>query len=174
MELKFKTGDSIAIPEGCKAVVKDNVVIFEAIKQEFKRGDFLASKNSNKKVIFKEYQGEESFVSFFSNTELNNYGWYPPFFRLATPEEKAELIEFMRENGKDWDEAKCEVVDYRWRAEKGENYSIVASGGIDILKEVGDSADDDLYSYGNYFKTKELAEIALQKRNELFLTLKHS
>ena len=29
MELTLKAGDSLNIPEGCKAVIKDNVVVFE-------------------------------------------------------------------------------------------------------------------------------------------------
>lgn len=29
MEVKLKAGDSLNIPEGCKAVIKDDVVVFE-------------------------------------------------------------------------------------------------------------------------------------------------
>ena len=36
MEVKFTAGDSVEIPKGCKATIKDNVVIF---KKEFTGGD---------------------------------------------------------------------------------------------------------------------------------------
>ena len=40
MEVKLKAGDSLNIPEGCKEVIKDNVVVFE---KEFEEGDVLHS-----------------------------------------------------------------------------------------------------------------------------------
>ena len=174
MEVKFKNGDSIAIPEGCKAVVKDNVVIFEPIEQKFKRGDFLSSKHNEFSVIFKKYK-RISFDSFFNNGLLDNEGWDPAAFRLATPEEKAELIQYMRENGKDWDAEKCEVVDYRWRAEKGGAYYVVsASMGAVSMFESFSETDTYRFDFGNYFKTEELAMQATKMINELLLTLKHS
>lgn len=43
MEVKLKAGDSLQIPEGCKAIVKDGSVVFEKENvQEFKDGDILA------------------------------------------------------------------------------------------------------------------------------------
>lgn len=43
MEIKLQCGDTIAIPEGCKAIVKDGSVVIEREKEEnkkeFKRGD---------------------------------------------------------------------------------------------------------------------------------------
>ena len=41
MELKLQCGDTIAIPEGCNAVIKYGCVVFEK-DQEFKDGDILA------------------------------------------------------------------------------------------------------------------------------------
>ena len=49
MEVKFNAGDMCAIPDGCKATIKDGVVIFEkeeSKEQEFKRGDVIVSKNN--------------------------------------------------------------------------------------------------------------------------------
>lgn len=40
MEVKFKEGDSVNIPENCVAKIVDNVVVFEPKKVEFKKGDF--------------------------------------------------------------------------------------------------------------------------------------
>lgn len=52
MELKLNSGDTITIPEGCKATIKDNQIIIE--RSEFKAGDILISKN-NRTVIFSNY-----------------------------------------------------------------------------------------------------------------------
>ena len=43
MKVELQCGDTIAIPEGCKAVVKDGIVTIEKDVQEFKDGDVLVS-----------------------------------------------------------------------------------------------------------------------------------
>jgi hypothetical protein len=48
MEVIYKCGDSITIPEGCKAIVKDGSVVFEK-GQEFKDGDILVSVGNGKR-----------------------------------------------------------------------------------------------------------------------------
>ena len=40
MEVKFNAGDMCAIPDGCKATIKDGIVIFE---KDFEDGDVLHS-----------------------------------------------------------------------------------------------------------------------------------
>lgn len=56
MEVKLKVGDSLNIPEGCKAVIKNNVVVFEKEEkeevQEFKDGDVLTSLFDNKGSLY--------------------------------------------------------------------------------------------------------------------------
>ncbi len=39
MEIKLQCGDTIAIPDGCKATIKDRSVVFE---KEFKDGDYAS------------------------------------------------------------------------------------------------------------------------------------
>lgn len=41
MEVTLKAGDSLNIPEGCKAVIKDNVVVFEKEEKEDMQDFFL-------------------------------------------------------------------------------------------------------------------------------------
>ena len=42
MKVELQCGDSITIPKGCKAIVKDGSVVFEKEEvQEFKDGDVL-------------------------------------------------------------------------------------------------------------------------------------
>ena len=52
MDIKYNIGDTITIPEGYKATIKDNQIIIE--RSEFKIGDILISKN-NWTVIFSNY-----------------------------------------------------------------------------------------------------------------------
>ena len=61
MKVELQCGDTITIPEGCKATIKDGSVVFEkedkdeAKTQDFKDGDVLTSLFDNKVVfIFKE------------------------------------------------------------------------------------------------------------------------
>lgn len=68
MEITLKAGDSLQIPEGCKAVIKDNVLVFEKEKkeeaktQEFKDGDVLTSLFDNKVVfIFREDESKQKY-----------------------------------------------------------------------------------------------------------------
>lgn len=51
MKVELQCGDTITIPEGCKAIVKDGSVVFE---KEFEDGDVLCSVYTTTIVIFKE------------------------------------------------------------------------------------------------------------------------
>ena len=51
MEVKFNAGDMCAIPDGCRATIKDGVIIFE---KEFKNGDVLHSIHDGLMLIYKE------------------------------------------------------------------------------------------------------------------------
>lgn len=57
----------------------------------------------------------------------------------------------------------------RWRAANRDNYYLVDSEGyIGCVKEYRDSTDDARYDYGNYFKTREEAELVAKKMRDLF------
>lgn len=43
MEITFKDGDRIRIPEGCKATIDGNEVVIEKEREKFKRGDVITS-----------------------------------------------------------------------------------------------------------------------------------
>ena len=57
MKVELQCGDTIAIPDGCKAIVKDGSVVFE---KEFEDGDVLCSAYSGTMVIFKEKEKDGS------------------------------------------------------------------------------------------------------------------
>lgn len=64
-----------------------------------------------------------------------------------------------------------EIKPLKWRAEQGAGYYTV-SNTIDVMKmyDVRDSFDNKRYENGNYFKTKEEAEIAAEKIKKILLS----
>ncbi len=52
----------------------------------------------------------------------------------------------------------------RWRANQDERYCFISSSGqVNYTVEISDGLDKALYEIGNYFKTKEEAEKAVEK-----------
>lgn len=181
MEVKFKNGDSVAIPEGCKAVVKDNVVVFEEIKQKFKKGDicFWSGDNPQFAIILGVCKSfpEDSYSAFLIDImRSKGISLNKKHLRIATEAEKQLLIEKLHENGKDWDAEKMEIVDYRWRAKLNEHYYTIDFDDFEIFTATEDNhnVDNQRHEFRNYFKTRKLAEQAAEKVKELLLTLKHS
>jgi hypothetical protein len=177
--------NTYAVPEGCKITSVDfekGVVVFESNEPKFKKGDFLAT--SSCIIIFKnESCGYER--HFLSLRKINNsladisldYGWGNiSDFRLATPEEKNLLVSKMRENGKDWDEEKCEVVDYVEMIEIGKEFYSIFYDYPDkkykYRKFVYASLSKRYYEKDD-FKTEQLAQAACDELNKVLTTLKH-
>ena len=101
MKVELQCGDTIAIPDGCKAIVKDGEVIIEKEVQEFEDGDVLHSEYSDTMLIFREMceDDREHFNSYYNTEEDNNKGWNSVVFRHATEEEKLLLFDKMKEQG---------------------------------------------------------------------------
>ena len=94
MKVDFQCGDTITIPEGCKAIVKDGSVVFEKEEkvQDFKDGDVLHSVYADITLIFEKYNTFYSFTSHYSTLKAAGFDWAVKSFRHATEEEKAELL----------------------------------------------------------------------------------
>ena len=173
MEVKFNAGDSLNIPEGCKATVKDGSVVFE---KEFKKGDILSSGNTI--LIFKENHEDNisHFRSYYDITNQAGICWIPnnednywviKAFRHATEEEKQLLFKKMKEQGLKWNAEKKRVEKIRWRAEYGCRYYLVTSClkvGSDI--DFRHTGEEERLEFGNYFRTKEQAEEAAKRVKE--------
>lgn len=181
MEIKLQCGDTIAIPDGCKATIKDGSVVIEKEEQkeqEFKDGDVLAYKNSSSNTfpfIYKDTD-EDGFYIFYvgvdcsENIQLlddadNRWGNAP--LRLATEEEKQLLFDKMKEQGLRWNAEEKRVEKIRWRADVGEGYYSIDTD-IEVCKCFDDNEvyDDTLYDALNYFHTKEQAEEAAKRVKE--------
>lgn len=182
MKVEIQCGDTIAIPDGCKAIVKDGNVIFEKEEQEFKDGDVLTSRFDNKIVfIFKEDELKQKdnknnyYVCYTADRVINVPTKGSLFFcglkkdvRRATEEEKRFLFAKMKEQGLKWNAEEKRVEKIRWRAEDGKKYYCVGNQGILMVdKEDGVCADENRYKFGNYFRTSEQVEEAAKRMEEV-------
>lgn len=179
MEIELQCGDSITIPEGCKATIKDGSVVFEKEEklQDFKDGDVLTSLSDNKIVfIFKEDKLKQKdnengyYVCHTADYVIDVPTKDSLFFcghkkdvRLATDEEKQFLFDKMKEQGLRWNAEEKRVEKIRWRAKKGGDYYFI---DVDlIVKSIDDTYstfDNKLWDALNYFRTKEQAEEAVK------------
>lgn len=181
MEIKLQCGDTIAIPDGCKATIKDGSVVIEKEEQkeqEFKDGDVLAYKNSSSNTfpfIYKDTD-EDGFYIFYVGVDCSENiqllddaddRWGNAPLRLATEEEKQLLFKKMKEQGLKWNAEEKRVEKLRWRADVGVKYYFVDSL-LDVLhiKECWSSLCNKHYSARNYFRTEEQAEEAAKRVKE--------
>ncbi|MBF1491437.1 MAG: hypothetical protein HXN76_01770 [Prevotella pallens] len=164
MKIELQAGDTIAIPEGCKATIKDGIVIFE---KDFEDGDILHSVHDDLMLIYKEGSSSESFSSHFNTAHNYNFEWNIHSFRHATEEEKQLLFDKMKEQGLKWNDEEKRVENIRWRAKKGEEYHFM---NIDFTTvdttELGDDVDTNRYDALNYFHTEEQTSEAAKRVKE--------
>ena len=178
MEIKLQCGDTITIPEGCKAIVKDGSVVFEKEEKEFKDGDVLVSVvNGHRHSAFiYESTDKKGFHSYYvgidvcgqlSFSESLSDRWCNEDLSYATEEEKQKLFDKMKEQGLKWNAEEKRVEKIRWRAKKGEEYFMIeANVKVKAYKDYNDWEDDLLYNALNYFRTQEQAEEAAKRVKE--------
>lgn len=167
MKIELQAGDTIAIPDGCKAIVKDGSVVFEKEEiekvQEFKDGDVLCSEYSDTMLIFREMCEDDRghFNSYYNTEDDDNKYWNSVSFRHATEEEKQLLFDKMKEQDLRWNAEEKRVEKLLWRADAGEEYYFINSS-LKVMKieECWSVLCSEHYSANNYFRTKEQAEEA--------------
>jgi hypothetical protein len=100
MKVELQCGDTITIPDGCKATVKDNQIIVEE-QQEFKDGDIVISKFHKRVLVFSNYRegNKQAFDNYFDGVNVSRSGWCTTNFRLATEEEKQAFFNALKING---------------------------------------------------------------------------
>ena len=181
MIVNFQCGDTITIPEGCKAIVKDGSVVFEKEEkeQEFKDGDILVSvRNGHRYNAFiYESTGERGSHSYYVGLDAcnqisistpQNHIWSNCELAHATEEERKLLFAKMKEEGLRWNAEEKRVEKIRWRAKKGDDYYFIDSFcylGQD--REDFQLMDDKVYNSYNYFRTEEQAEEAAERVKEM-------
>lgn len=189
MKVELQCGDTITIPEGCKAIVKDGSVVFEKEEQteekkevqEFKDGDVLVDDFKNPLFPFKIimiYKGTKSedgcYECYIHRDTEGDLGrdvscCNSPLSKVrhATEAEKEELFDLMKEKGLRWNAGEKRVEKIRWRSEKCENYYFLNSDlSISIMGDTYSSMDDEFWGTFNYFRTEKQAEEAAKRVKE--------
>lgn len=178
MKVELQAGDTITIPEGCKAIIKDGSVVFEK-EQKFKDGDILAHakrlgypcpfiyKGTDERSFHKFYIGLDSLRT-ICQSDGAELRWGNGTLRYATDEEKQLLFDKMKEQGLQWNAEEKRVEKIRRRANNGKKYYCIGNqGGLMIDREEGHCVDENRYEFGNYFRTKEQAEEAAKRMKEV-------
>jgi hypothetical protein len=181
MKVELQCGDTITIPEGCKAIVKGKSVVFEKEEkvQEFKDGDVLVPivngqryyafiyKSTDKEGYHSYYVGIET-CGKLSFCESPSDRWCNDNLSYATEEEKNVLFYSMKENGCQWNAEEKRVEKIRWRAKKGGDYYFI---DVDLtVKSIDDTYstfDNKLWNALNYFHTEEQAGEVARRMKEV-------
>lgn len=177
MKIELQNGDRITIPEGCRAQINGNEVVIEKEEksEDFKRGDILVSL-SNEIILVDEYDFKGGHLYSFVHVDRCGQLSKEPYFqwnewhdwRLATEEEKQLLFDKMKEQGLRWNAEEKRVENIRWRAKKGKEYYYVGNQGSVMIDIEGDYCiDEKRHKSGNYFRTKEQAEEAAKRMEEV-------
>lgn len=197
MSTKVKSGDSINIPEGCKAVIEDGKVIFQP---EFKDADYVPKRGDVVVCTYHvPYSTYDETVTAICTGHRDKFGTYDCFviyehggiikrnkgipvvnkhdqyqskIRLATDEEKEILFDKMKEQRLYWDAKNYNVFLERWRAENnGTYYFVNANFKVESTYDTYCSIDDYLYNIGNYFRdeydAKSIAMMLVETTNKL-------
>jgi hypothetical protein len=185
MEVTLRAGDSLNIPEGCKAVIKDNVVVFEKEEkeevQEFKDGDVLVTVVNGKRHNAFIYKGSDvlGFHLFYAGinadgnlliNDSSNGRWGNEILSYATEEEKQLLFDKIKEQGLQWNAEEKKVEKTRWRSKKyGDYYFIDANLTVKSIDDTYSTFDTELWDALNYFCTKEYAAEAAKRVKETLI-----
>lgn len=171
MEITIQDGDTINVPPYLKPIIKDTYITFK--KQPFlKNGDVL---------IVDRYHTNEPNIMFIYNGEKDKEGCYhyhilmhidetierngrlncdSSMFRHATIEEQCTFFEKLKRQNLKWNKEVYKLEYITWRAKQNEKYFYLNSRmKVVSMTETGSLPDRGLYESGNYFRTKDLAEL---------------
>ena len=178
MKIEFKQGDRLPIPEGCKAVIDDGVVVFEKEDTEFNDGDIVSVTDylGDTDILILKYRDDRGFNYYYialsssenliqKSDDEEYWGNITPV--LATEEEKQLLFDKMKEKGLRWNAEKKCVEKIRWRAGLEMTYYSLNSRLEAIpFNEDFCGFDDEVWDSYNYFRTPEQAEKAAEVMKE--------
>ena len=139
MKVELQAGDTITIPDGFKAVIKDGNIVFE---KDFKDGDILISDYEDDYypykiiMIYKGTKSEDGGYNCYIYRRMDNTlginedccsSTSGSDIRYATEEEKQLLFDKMKEQGLKWNSEEKRVEKIRWRAKRGNTISYFAA-----------------------------------------------
>ena len=180
MKVELQCGDTVTIPKGCKAIVKDGSVVFEKEEkvQEFKDGDILVTVVDGKRrnaFIYKStdavgfhlfYVGINADGNLLIN-DSSNGRWGCQILSYATEEEKQLLFDKMEEQGLKWNAEEKRIEKIRWRAKNGYIYPrlncyLRSESECDNYR----TWNQKCYDSYNYFHTEEQTNEAARRVKE--------
>ena len=177
MKVELQCGDTITIPEGCKAIVKDGSVVFER-EEKFKDGDILAGisrlgyhcpfiyKDTDERGFHKFYVGVNCVKEICLSDDVEKR-WGNATLRYATDEEKQILFDKMKEQGLQWNAEEKRVEKIRWRAKKGGDYYFIDINlTVKSIDDTYSTFDNGLWNALNYFHTEEYTAEAARRVKE--------
>ena len=170
MEIKLSAGDTIQVPAGCKATIKENTIVIEKIEQEFKDGDILSVtvlNNIKCPFIYKGIDAKGYYMYYvgidYDRTVLvctdSKERWGNKTAHYATEEEKQAFFETLEAKGLHWNAETKEMEKIRKRAKQGKKYLYINEAGIihDYIEDY-DIFDNKAYNIGNYYLLSEREE----------------
>lgn len=184
MKVELQCGDTITIPKGCKATIKDGSVVFER-EEKFKDGDILVPVRNGKRENAFIYKGTDKggFHSYYVGMDEDKWlyisksstrRWCNTNLSYATEGEKQLLFDKMKEKGLKWNAEEKRVEKIRWRAKYGEQYWYVTSScsvAGDFMREenslTGSGAIEDWHGYNHFRKKAQAAEAAKRVKETL-------
>lgn len=177
----------IEIPDNGKVTIDGRKIIIEyeeeKSKSEFRNGQFLTHRIGLDRfiVIFKDKKDRrinalEYYVmlnysdEIYYNDICDHNGWHE-----STESEKQELLDALHKYGKDWDAEKLQIIDYKWKPQKGEPYFVVSIIETRLYNKFvwsNREYDERCFERGLIFRTKEEAVAATKKMLESIKTNK--
>ena len=170
MEIKLSIGDTIQVPAGCKATIKENTIVIEKREQEFKDGDILSVtvlNNIKCPFIYKGIDAKGYYMFYvgidYDGTVLvctdSKSRWGNKTAHYATEEEKQALFDNLKAKGLHWNAETKEMEKVRKRVERGEKYLFIGRGiCVYEITDFNDTADNENYNLGNYYLLSEREE----------------
>ena len=164
-EFGIVNGDFVFMPCGANLTY---IAIYEGIWDEMVKGYAITDKED---VRVKD--ANMCPFEFFHEDSVD-------YIRKATEEEKQLLLSKLHEIGKDWDEEKKEIVDWKWEPNKGEEYYFpkfrLDDGGF-VPSSIGWDGMDVPFDKAHYdknwlFRTKEECKPLCDKLNEAIKKVK--
>lgn len=159
MEEQFNDGDIVVIQsldENNNGMINIAISIFKTKINEFVYTYAYLNTNTDKIHTFLD-----------NNAHISDYRIT---MHLATYEEKRLLFRKLAcQKQLSWDNKNKTFNKSQWRACDGNPYYVVTSQGElwKMCEGMNYIEDDKYYNYGNYFKTKKLANVALNKFKQI-------
>lgn len=176
--LKINYMDNKSEEQALSYPLKDYRSDFRHRVLEIKDGDFMTHEDGVV-FIYKENAGDYAHYYayaklrteelYFNDECYNRYYGNLSECDFSTPDEIERFNKLLEGEGEEWDAENKQFVKRRWRTEEGGEYFMIDFLSLKIfnVNEDNDFADNNNYSFGNYFQTKEEAEAKLKQIREV-------